>query len=87
MGRVICGDECDFDAQCERHQGIFALTAWVDEGLVGDWAADVGSEPLNHRTMMKHSPIGHQGRPTAMGWLDLLAVIVRRFSYWLGLDD
>lgn len=97
-GCVICGEECGYGVLCRAHQGINALAAWVDEGLIGDWDRDVGSEQLNHRTMLVQPPVGSASpaltptptaapAPASMGWRNQLAVIVRRFGYWVGLDD
>lgn len=84
-GCVICGEECGHGALCAAHQGINALAAWVDDGLVSDWTPELGSEALNHRTMLVHPPVG-AATPVVSGWLEQLAVIVRRFGYWVGRD-
>lgn len=71
-----------------RHdrQVIGALAPWVDDGSIGDWHPEVGSEHLNHRTMLVQPPVGRATAPS-VGWLEQLMVIARRFYYWLGLDD
>lgn len=86
-GCIICADpDVGHGLLCPEHQGINALAAWVDEGLIGDWHVSVGSEQLNHRTMLIQPPVG-PAAPVSLGWLDQLAIIVRRFGRWVGLED
>jgi hypothetical protein len=86
-GCVICGVACGACVLCFRHQGMYAQAAWVDQGLIGDWAEEVGSEPLNHRTMLIHPPVGprEKAAAAALNWRDQVAVITRRLGWWEGL--
>lgn len=88
-GCIICADpDVGHGLLCNAHQGINALAAWVDEGLIGDWdpSCGAGSEYLNHRTMLVQPPVG-PAAPEQVGWRDQLAVLVRRFGCWVGLDE
>lgn len=86
-GCIICADpNVGHGLLCPAHQGINALAAWVDQGLVGDWALELGSEDLNHRTMLIQPPLAPLTTWDALSLRDQLAIIVRRFSRWVGLD-
>lgn len=84
---VICGEECERGPLCTTHQGIKVLAALVSEGRLGDWPADEGSEPQNHRgTMLTQPPVGPDA-PPVVSWNEDLTRLARGYYYWQWVDD